>query len=411
MNVTALLGAGAFLDVDGKSTPFLTQNVVDKITEIKANSFCKNSEPFLKKVADELNGYWKPDKCNFEDIYHTLEMLFSYRHYVGEGKPFRPPLGAFIDRHKYFFNYDYLKQSMIDVIKVLGDHVEEYDKTFQPDGVHMWFADFWRKAALKKEWNIATLNYDTCIEKSIEEFEDGFNEAETEIGGYYLSTEGKIQTFNCYKYSPMKIRGSNKSKIMHLHGSIQYGYPIEKIGQFLERDNNDLYKFGSHCEAKNSWDRIPYMQKQAQETTVAGPIITGLGKTDKLLCYPYIDYNKLFYESLLNNDRLLIAGYSFGDVYINKALDRFAYLRRPKKIVIITKRNESEFHWNDRPIKRLDDMEMFINRATMNDEPFGAKSLASSRVESIDKSIQLYSGGMKDAIENHGDEILDFLTT
>ena len=137
MNVTALLGAGAFLGVDGKSTPFLTQKVIDLITEIKISAFCKESEPFIKNVANKLNEYWEPDKCNFEDVYHTIEMLFSYRYYVGKGKPFMPPLGAFINRHKYFFNYDYLKQSMIDVIKVLGDQVEEYDKTFQPDGAHM----------------------------------------------------------------------------------------------------------------------------------------------------------------------------------------------------------------------------------------------------------------------------------
>lgn len=412
MKVTALLGAGAFLDVDGKSTPYLTQKVVEKKTEIKNIHFDKPSpEPFLSNVADKLNEYWEPDKCNFEDIYHTLEMLFSYRYYLGKGKPFMPPLGAFIDRHKYFFNYEYLKQSLIDVIKVIGDNVEEYDRKFQSDCSHKWFADFWRIATLKREWIIGTLNYDNCIEKSIKEFEDGFNETEIETGGYYLSPEGKTQTFECYKYNPMKIRESKLSKIMHLHGSILYGYPIKKIGQYLERDNNDLFKFGSHCEAKSSWDRIPYMQKQAQETTVAGPIITGLGKTDKLLCYPYIDYNKLFYESLLNSDRLLIAGYSFGDTYMNEMLNRFAFLRRPKRIIIITRRDEDEFDWNGGPIRKFDNMQDFINRTTKSSKPFGDKSLLPSPAVSIDGSIKLYIGGMRDAIENHGSEILEFLTS
>ena len=60
MKVTALLGAGAFLDVDGKSTPYLTQKILEKKTEIKNIHFYKSSpEPFLRNVADELNKYWE----------------------------------------------------------------------------------------------------------------------------------------------------------------------------------------------------------------------------------------------------------------------------------------------------------------------------------------------------------------
>lgn len=290
------------------------------------------------------------------------------------------------------------------MIKVIGDQVEEYDNKFQPDGAHKWFADFWREAALYNKWNIATLNYDTCIEKSIKVFEDGYQNTQTEIGRYINHPSEYIK---CYKYSPENIRGSELTKIMHLHGSILFGYPIKKIRQFYEYDNNDLYKFESCCEAKKSWDRVPFMPKQALETTITGPIITGLGKTDKLLCYPYIDYNNLFYESLYNNNRILIAGYSFGDTYINNMLDRFAYLRRPKKVVIITQKKDDDFKWSG----SLSGIEEFICKTTNNEKPFGVESLLPPPAKSLDDSIRLYIGGMRDAIEKHGSEILDFLTS
>lgn len=57
MRITALLGAGAFLDIEGKSTPFLTQKVIEIITQIR-RGFCKpHYECFLQKVSDNLNKY------------------------------------------------------------------------------------------------------------------------------------------------------------------------------------------------------------------------------------------------------------------------------------------------------------------------------------------------------------------
>ena len=61
---------------------------------------------------------------------------------------------------------------------------------------------------------------------------------------------------------------------------------------------------------------------QTNEEIFAGPIITGLRKTDKLNCIPYDYYHANLCKSLIANRRLLVTGYSFGDLYMNQQLER-----------------------------------------------------------------------------------------
>ena len=400
MKATALLGAGACIEIGGSSTKDLTESVKShKLIMSQAFRRDKIEEPFLLNVANELNNFWDPEKCTFEDILDALEKLYSFRLFGSDPKYFKPSLGAFIAPIKdkeYYFNREYLERSLRDLVTIIADSVEQYDNTFQPNKRDQWFSLFWRNATKSCEWNIATLNYDTCIEKSLISFEDGFED----IGKDY------------YRFNPEKLRNTCLPRILHLHGCILYGYPENKNNDvsFFENDYEELYKFKNFIDAKESWERRPISTNQSHEVSMIGPLITGLGKTDKLIGYPYIDYNHVFYESLLANDRLLIVGYSFGDFHFIKMLERIVYLPKNKKIVIITYCDKYDFSWNKKScLKKLSRLEEFILKNLKTAPPF--KNPFDNPTESKDGNFRLYFRGLKNAIEEDGENIIDFLTS
>lgn len=102
MRVTAFLGAGACLDIGGP----LTKELTDLVRKIKPQSsdfltkqMRESTFEFVEEIIKRLDSYYNPDVCNFEEIFHALEMISSYfrgrqKHIIG--KQYKPPLGAFI---------------------------------------------------------------------------------------------------------------------------------------------------------------------------------------------------------------------------------------------------------------------------------------------------------------------------
>lgn len=75
---------------------------------------------------------------------------------------------------------------------------------------------------------------------------------------------------------------------------------------------------------------------QSGETYHASPIITGLRKTDKLNSIPFDFYHGNMYKSVIENNKLVIIGYSFGDLYCNQLIERMHYLHKEyRRIVLI----------------------------------------------------------------------------
>lgn len=65
-------------------------------------------------------------------------------------------------------------------------------------------------------------------------------------------------------------------------------------------------------------------------------IIIGLRKTDKLNCVPFDFYHANMTNCIIKNHKLVIAGYSFGDLYCNNLLERMNFLHGDlKRIVLI----------------------------------------------------------------------------
>ena len=418
MRVTAFLGAGACLDIGGSSTKELT-NLVRKKKQQFIDPFTKQIEEsaFVEEIASQLDSYFAPEVCTFEELFHVLEMISSYfrgrqKHIVG--KQFKPPLGIFITlncdkwltdkgQDEYILSIAKLITGKKSIREVVAAQIFKYMEDFDSNHKHLWFANFWNDALNKCAWDIATLNYDYSIEKSISNkiIEDGYEE----IDGQGL-----------YRFNPRKLISSDNSKVLHLHGCILYGYALHQDpNKYLFEDAfEDIYKFDTYERAKETWLGRSTNNAQSQEEAVVWPIITGLRKTDKLLYHPYNSYHCALQQAIMQSPRLLIAGYSFGDLHFNALLEKITRLHgTSRRVVLITyfPNDKDNWHTNPQVMGWPIDHNTLKFIATIFHDPVPFKSSKfQNPIISEDGCTYLYLCGFKDAIENHGNKIINFLT-
>ncbi len=293
-----------------------------------------------------------------------------------------------------------LQTSKRVLIETIADEVNKYDINFKESSKYDWYKEFWAKCEIK--WDITTLNYDTTIENSFNNnIEDGFEDSGD----------------NYYRFNPLKFLNTKESTIAHLHGCINFGYPIQIRNKYAFEDTHeDVYKLNSYEDSKITWFGRSTNRSQASEETLIGPIITGLRKTEKLNTFPYSFYQSNFQNSILKNSRLLIIGYSFGDLYLNQIMERINRIHgMDKKIVIITYYGKNYWADDHRIIDFPEPNEayFFYAKAFVQDSPFtGYKEDNFRKKEPIrDKkgNVLVFLHGLKEALTNHKEEILTFL--
>lgn len=397
--VTALIGAGATFDLDAPSTDYLTQIIINKKLDL-----LNSKSNLLKSISKIIQQYYNPNKINFEHIIHVLEMLETYKN--GWSMPgnikFKPPITPFIKPRYTRFMKDDISLTIAKrvLIETIASEVNKYDVNFKDSNKYDWYKNFWSKSEII--WDITTLNYDTTIENSFKNnIEDGFEDS----GDSY------------YRFNPLKFQNTKQSTIAHLHGCINFGYPRQIINQYVYEDNHeDIYKLNSYSEAKDTWFGRSTNRTQASEETIIGPIITGLRKTEKLNTFPYSYYQNNFQNSILKNSRLLIIGYSYGDLYLNQIMERINRVHgNNKKIVIVTYYGKNYWADNHRIIDFPDnnDAYLFYAKAFVKDSPMdGYKESDFRKKEPLrDRkgNVLVFLNGFKDAIINHKDEIINFL--
>lgn len=398
--LTVFLGAGAAIEIGAPTTFQITQEVRNKKQDL-----LDREVDFINRVAQVLDESFS-EPSNFEEIFHTLELINSYRTgWRGAVKEYTPYLASFVQpRLKRFFKDNIaLNLAQNDLISTVANMVEAYSAPYAEKAENKWHCSFWNKASQVIKLDIATLNYDTCIEQSIGSIEDGF-----------LPTEHGFERF-----SPVKLLDAVCSRIFHLHGCITYGFArTRKPNTYaLEDDFHDLYKYPSLAEAQKTWTGRSSNFTQSSEEAVIGPLITGLKKTDKVVNFPYSTYFSVLHHSVVRNTSLLIVGYSFGDVHFNRLLDRVAGIHGSKrKIVIITKYSKPYWHrdWSAMGWPEKRDMMIFASRAFQDFYPFDTGSSFGGPPEvliSKDGCARIYLRGFRDAVEDHGDDILSFLSS
>lgn len=442
LRTTVLLGAGAALELapdgaDWATTENITRSIIN---ELPIGFDLKSQERYeitlLKDIYEHVCRTYNPKpldpnakgaaaKVHFEILFHILEMLSTYSRSWAPGthQIHRAPFAPFI-RSAFDFNRDDLFLASRHLLSKIYDMVYTYDSRFG-EIKNDWYRVFWSER--RDAWDVFNLNYDTTIEQSLEVYEDGFE---------FLPDEDRFMRFNAKK---LLCNNENLSTVNHIHGCISFGPDRYKDinHDVYEYENHDMYKWPTVEAAHSSWIGRSGSNEEAQngQTIIQGPIITGLSKTEKTTCLPYDIYRQNLYNAIQRNRSMLIAGYSFGDKYINHIFYRMSQMHGDnKRIVLIdywdiagfmkglyTDDNKEptdvdlkpwvfeNYFYDDRS---NGEALMFIKRIAHHDydiwEHFNLLSMTEPMI-SDNVQLMLLIGGMKHSLEHHKDAIYDFL--
>lgn len=354
--VTMIMGAGAVLDMNfptgvlRPSTWNITQEVIkpynDLINEGNRITVVEEIYNRLMKVFPVSSYIWwendlRPN-IHFEILFHVMEQLMAYESvWKGANKnpdifPYFAPFTA-----RYFdFCSDELRQVMWKFIMRIMDIVNAYNEYFRNDmGAEDWFRGFFKSDF---KWDVFNFNYDTTVEQSLGEYEDGF--------------EGCADRPYAI-FRPQKLMENSRqlSTVNHVHGCINYYYKDNPNDDMFETNIHDLYLFPNYEEVRKRMIGRGQSNPSAQnnEQYYAGPIITGLRKTDKLDCMPYDFYHGNLYNAIMQSNAMVIVGYSFGDLYVNNLINRMhAIWRGKERIVLIDKWDGSKIMGSKRLLEQ-----------------------------------------------------------
>ena len=434
--VTAILGAGINLDYfDWSDKTPTTANITKAVvnaTEYTYPDGSKGSIPSLIKdvylhlcktnTAGALNPDESYGEMHFEKIFHVLEMLDSYDKIWTRGyKNSSIPIFAHFAAPNFAYDPSQIRDSLNKMIVLIMDIVNHYNEYYEKHkkGECRWYFDFWNKAPFK--WDVVNFNYDTTIENSLSSYEDGYEEIE-----HYSD----FQRFN-----PNKLLRSDCNTINHIHGCILYGYHRIKLEEennhyVFNYDSHDWYKWRNYELSRQSWlgtgTDIPNAQNG--DSIYPSPIITGLNKTDKILLLPFSIYRYNFSQKLFQNNAIIIAGYSFGDFYINYELERMRLYHGDKfRVVLID--FWSMHNYKDVPVSDMIKAYLEFNEpeSISNQKAhFISKVIKSGQLDyhkdhfnqlsydnyyiSDNKQLMLFVGGWKKALQ-HRTKIYDFLNS
>lgn len=421
--ITTIIGAGAVLDFDYEYPNSIipsTKNITNAIRELKVQDIDNKESDVISQVYNLVNnkfsyiyekrGINKKYELNFEELYFLLESLLSY---TETGVDYFSPSGCapisilvcVCQELQRYYHVEYAR-ALMHILKVIIDIIAQYDDHFRKNtDKENWYRIFW-KGKENIRYDIFTFNYDTTIEQSIGDYEDGFE--------LIANHKDKISAFQ-----PQKLiqNQNNLSTIQHLHGCIYYAErPTESTTIYSCRD---FFKMTSVNDALRYIGLQQNDQTQARESYINSPILVGLRKLDKMTYMPNSIYHANLVKALMKNRGLLVVGYSFGDLYVNQLMQRRLLMRgEDHRMVIIDcfpkyinsaiklyrymSDNKGQIVNFLRPFISFefgDNLELTGIEFTSYDEP----------IYSTDHKCMLLICGFKKAVELHADLIQDFL--
>ena len=319
--ITIIVGAGAVLDFEHKGIVPSVKNITEEVLKLSIQTVDGGERPLLRElndfVVEKLNQVGRPEinrvvppQLNFENLLHVIEMCIAYsgcwhKEYVSW--PAAPEFGTLILPDEFLKDvqtYDYIRAAF-RLQETVMSIVNQYDISFREDALsEQWYRDFWNSLSGKS--NVFNLNYDNTIEDSLGEYEDGF--LPIEAGEDY-------SRFSAKRYYENK---KGLSTIAHLHGQILFSearsYPFE----FSSRDMVKNRDYETACKNRIGGQQNP--SNQAKEEYLQPYIVSGSRKTEKMTFAPNNVYLSDLARKVVENSRLMIIGYSFGDLYLNEIL-------------------------------------------------------------------------------------------
>ncbi len=415
--ITVILGAGAMCEVTNLSTNYLTEKVI----EVQQDNFDKVNTRFIKyplieSLYNKLVQYYKEDEIvSFEDILHLIEMIYSYYSSTpSASKEHKSIFPLFTDIKIDLFDKiieedgEYIFVSIFlmllsaegNLIETVMNEVGNYENGLL-DSKNKWFKKFFTKIN-KNNLDIFNLNYDTWLEQL---FCGGFND------GYEVYDE-EFNVFN-----PLKLANNeNQTTINHLHGQVCFSkkHPLIKerlvwdssCSMFKANNFDIIKKYKLNCFGGNS------EKTQSGEAISKYPIISGLRKNDKLINSPFDAYYHNLYRSVLNNNRLLIIGYGFNDLYLNEILTQYCRIHKDDgKAVVITYIDKNDWRLT------LQESSINLNEKNFYFELLRNEDIITKRYREVPGSIIsengnkiIYTRGFKNVAENNTDEVIEVLS-
>lgn len=337
--VTVIVGSGAVLDFDHKGIFPSVKDITKEVLKIRTQKVDGGERPLLgelnEHIVKKLNQVGRPEinkfmppQLNFENLLHVVEMCISYSgcwHKKYVSWPALPEFGTLIqpdDFLKDIQTYDYI-WAAFGLQKTVMDIVNQYDTAFREDTLsERWYREFWQ--ALSGKSNIYNLNYDNTIENSLGEYEDGFQP---------IKDGEEYSRFSAKKYYENQ---NNLSTIAHLHGQILFSEAKAFPFEYSTRDMVKNRDYKTACKNRMGSQQNP--SNQAKEEYVQPYIVSGSRKTEKLTFAPNNVYLSDLTRKVIENNRLMVIGYSFGDLYLNEILGLgMAAHGKDFKVVIIDK--------------------------------------------------------------------------
>jgi len=421
--VTIIVGAGAVLDFDHKGIFPSVKNITDEVLKLSIQKVDGGERPLLREINDyivgklnqvgrpEVNRYIPP-QLNFESLLHVVEMCISYSgywHKVFTSWPALPEFGTLIQPDEFLNDiqtYDYIRAAY-GLQKTVMSIVNQYDASFNEDmSTERWYQDFWK--SLSGRSNIFNLNYDNTIENSLSEYEDGFPP---------IKDGEDYSRFSARRYYE-NSRGV--STIAHLHGQILFSEAREYPFDYSMRDMVKNRDYKTACKNRGGGQFPP--SNQAKEEYLQPEIVSGLRKTEKMTFAPNNVYLSDLARKVIENNRLMIIGYSFGDLYLNEIMGLgMAAHGDDFKVVIIDKFPSyinSYISWFQHLTHGCNPEEfIFVSRLAkdrlffeigQDEHPLIFEDY-SIPVVSKNGKLMMCINGFKDAVVNHKETILEFL--
>jgi len=408
--ITVLIGAGAILDFDFNREELIpsTGNITELVDEIKVHGVDGKEKTVVKEIHKWLkDAHYEtqnPARCpearesintiNFETLYHVIENLYSFNSVWKDEwilpKIF-PPVAAFVDCKQQFAEYqtEEYHRSLVAMENKICEIIGEYDTRFLENKEYaLWYRTFWRK--FPNNLDVFTLNYDTTIEQSLEEYEDGY---------VAMAEDYK------HRFEPLKLLfNKERSSINHLHGCITY------LNQWQDAQKhgygfNDMFKFATYkqkIEKNKGYSGTEY--NQSHEAFVQRSILVGMRKPDKIVASPMNFYHANLVNKICDNHSLLIVGYSFGDAYVNEYLYKMRLIHGDKRRIVLVDK------WFGRQCGSS--LRVFINTETSNDREYWNELRSGDYYAphvSSNGTLMVFICGFKFAVEHYAETIHEFM--
>lgn len=419
--VTVIVGAGAVLDFEHKGIFPSVSNITEEVLKLSIQKVEGGERALLRELYDhvikKLNQVSKRNcrmfpQLNFENLLHILEMCIPYsgcwrKEYIS-WLAF-PEFGTLIHPDKFLkdiHTYDYIRAAY-GLQKTVMDIVNQYDASFEEDpSSEQWYQDFWK--SLSGRSNIFNLNYDNTIENCLGEYEDGF---------LPFKDGEDYSRFSAKQYYENR---RNLSTIAHLHGQILFSEAKSYPFDYSMRDLVKNRDYRTACKNRIGGQFPP--SNQAKEEYLQPVVVSGSRKTEKMTFAPNNVYLSDLTRKVIENNRLLVIGYSFGDLYLNEILGLgMAAHGKDFKVVIIDKFPsyiDSYTYWfqhlthGGNPqeyvfVSRLAKDSLFVE-VGQNEHPLIVGEYGVPVISKNGK-LMMCIGGFKDAVVNHQDEIMEFL--